>query len=190
MKNKKILLPIAIILIIVVVIASLFIGPYNKLVSLDEDVNKAYGNVQTTVQRRADLIPNLVNTVKGYAKHEEETLTNITNARAGIDKAKTPEELANANEELSQSLKSINIMVEAYPDLKANQNFISLQDELAGTENRIAVARTDYNAVVGIYNKKVRSFPTSLLAKFKGFDQKEYFEAKAEAQDAPDVNFD
>lgn len=185
--KKKFLAPILIIVAIIAVLAMTLIGPYNNLVKLDEDVNEGYATVQSAVQRRADLIPNLVSTVKGYAKHEEETLTNITNARAGIDSAKNPGELAEANENLT---RAINIAVEAYPDLKANQNFISLQDELAGTENRINVARKDYNTVVKAYNSKIRSFPTSILAKFKGFDKAEYFEAEASAQKAPEVNFD
>lgn len=187
MKNKKFLVPIIIILVIIAGIGLMFIGPYNNLVSLDEGVNNSYADVQTAVQRRADLIPSLVNTVKGYATHEEETLTNITEARSGIDKANSPEELAQANENLT---RAINIAVEAYPDLKANQNFLGLQDELAGTENRIAVARKDYNAVVKTYNAKVRRFPTSLIAGIMGFEKAEYFEAPESAQDAPEVNFD
>lgn len=185
--KKKTLVPILVILAIIVAIGIALIGPYNNLVRLEENVNESYATVQSAVQRRADLIPNLVATVEGYATHEEETLTNITNARAGIESAKSPEQLAEANENLT---RAINIAVEAYPDLKANQNFIGLQDELAGTENRINVARKDYNAVVKTYNSKVRSFPTSILANIKGFEKVEYFEADASAQDVPEVKFD
>ncbi len=188
--KKKWLMPVIIIAVVLIAIFAMFIGPYNNLIDLDEQVNEGYSQVQTVVQRRADLIPQLVNTVKGYANHEEETLTKLTEARAGISSAKTPEELANANEEVTQALKGINIMVEAYPDLKANTNFLSLQDELAGTENRISVARQDYNKVVKTYNSKVRKFPTSIMAGIMNFDKAEYFEAAAGAQEAPEVNFD
>ncbi|WP_099203415.1 LemA family protein [Miniphocaeibacter massiliensis] len=184
--KKKILVPIIIVLVVLAAIFMMFIGPYNNLVDLDEQVNEGYSQIETVVQRRADLIPNLVETVKGYATHEEETLTKLTEARTGVKNAKSPEELSKANDEVT---KAINIVVEAYPDLKANTNFQSFQDELAGTENRISVARTDYNKVVKTYNAKIRKFPASILAGIMGFDKAEYFKADAGSEKAPEVNF-
>ncbi|WP_237037480.1 LemA family protein [Mediannikoviicoccus vaginalis] len=180
------------VLAIVIIVAILAIGAfstYNGLVGLDEEVNNSYADLQTAVQRRADLIPNLVNTVKGYASHEQETLTKITEARAKVNEANGPKELSEANAELTRAIGDINVVVEAYPDLKANQNFIQLQDELAGTENRIAVARKDYNGVVKTFNSKVRRFPTNIFAKMLGFLPREYFEADPGAENAPSVNF-
>lgn len=184
---KKVLVPL---LIIAIIAGVLFIGPYNNLVGLDEDVNQAYSQVQTVVQRRADLIPNLVNTVKGYADHEKETLTEITQARSAVDNATTPEELAEANDQLTGALGRLMVVVESYPELKANENFIQLQDELAGTENRIAVERKNYNDTVAIFNGKIRRFPTSIVAKFAGLKAREYFEASPGSETAPEVNFD
>ncbi len=178
-----------IILIIVAVIGFGLFNTYNGLVVTEEKVNQAYADLQTAVQRRADLIPNLVNTVKGYATHEEETLTRITEARSKVTSASNPEELSEANAELTRALGDINVVVEAYPELKANQNFIQLQDELAGTENRIAVARKDYNGVVNTYNSQVRRFPTSIFAKILGFSPKAYFEADPGSEKAPTVDF-
>lgn len=178
-----------IILIIVAVIGLGLFNTYNGLVVTEEKVNQSYADLQTAVQRRADLIPNLVNTVKGYATHEEETLTRITEARSKVTSASNPEELSEANAELTRALGDINVVVEAYPELKANQNFIQLQDELAGTENRIAVARKDYNGVVNTYNSQVRRFPTSIFAKILGFSPKDYFEADPGSEKAPTVDF-
>lgn len=178
-----------IILIIVAVIGFGLFNTYNGLVVTEEKVNQAYADLQTAVQRRADLIPNLVNTVKGYASHEEETLTRITEARSKVTSASSPQELSEANAELTRALGDINVVVEAYPELKANQNFIQLQDELAGTENRIAVARKDYNGVVNTYNSQVRRFPTSIFAKILGFPPKAYFEADPGSEKAPTVDF-
>lgn len=178
-----------IILIIVAVIGFGLFNTYNGLVVTEEKVNQSYADLQTAVQRRADLIPNLVNTVKGYASHEEETLTRITEARSKVTSASSPEELSEANAELTRALGDINVVVEAYPELKANQNFIQLQDELAGTENRIAVARKDYNGVVNTYNSQVRRFPTSIFAKILGFSPKAYFEADPGSEKAPTVDF-
>ncbi|WP_054252637.1 LemA family protein [Neofamilia massiliensis] len=178
-----------IILIIVVVIGLGLFNTYNGLVVTEEKVNQSYADLQTAVQRRADLIPNLVNTVKGYATHEEETLTKITEARSKVTSASNPEELSKANAELTRALGDINVVVEAYPELKANENFIQLQDELAGTENRIAVARKDYNGVVNTFNSQVRRFPTSIFAKILGFSPKDYFEADPGSEKAPTVDF-
>lgn len=180
------------IITIVVIVAILFaviMPSYNNLVNLNEDVDNAWSQVQVAVKRRADLIPNLVNTVKGYANFEEETLTKITEARSKVNSANTPEELASANEQLTRAIGDINVVVEAYPDLKAQSSFMDLQAQLEGTENRIATARRDYNEEVKVYNKKVRSLPTRLYAGLLGFGPKAYFEAPEGEQDAPDVNF-
>ncbi|MDO5755631.1 MAG: LemA family protein [Tissierellia bacterium] len=181
---------IALLLVIAVIAGALFIGPYNSLVDLREDVNQSFAQVETVIQRRADLIPNLVNTVKGYADHEQETLTQVTEARSKIQSAASPEELAEANDELSGALSRLMVVVEQYPDLKANQNFIQLQDELAGTENRIAVERKNYNETVQKYNRKVKRFPTNIVAGIFNFDEAQYFEASPGSEEAPEVNFD
>lgn len=128
------------------------------------------------LQRRADLIPNLVNTVKGYTSHEDAIIDKITTARENLNKAKTVEEKSEANDELSSALNSLMVVVENYPDLKASENFINLQDELAGTENRIAVARKDYNDAVKSYNTSIKKFPGSIFAGMFAFDSKTYFE--------------
>lgn len=186
-KSKKWIPIIGIIIVIVLIIAA----PYNKLVSLNEEVESSYSQVSNQVQRRADLIPNLVNTVKGYADHEDEVLTKVTEARAKVQKADGPKELDAANDEMTQAIKSLNInaVAEAYPELKANQNFNSLQDELAGTENRIAVARKDYNETVKSYNSQTKRFPTVITAKIFNFGPKEYFQAEAGSEKAPTVDF-
>ena len=179
---------IAIIAIIALAIIVL-IPSYNGLVKQKEQLDESYAQVQNVVQRRADLIPNLVNTVKGYSKHEKDTLTEVTEARAGIKDAKGPKELAEANEQMNQAIRNINVVAEDYPELKADKQFTQLMDELAGTENRISVERKNYNGEVKSYNTKVKSFPTSIFASMMGFDKAEYFEAYASAQDAPKVNF-
>ena len=181
---------ILIAIIAIIVIALIMIVPtYNRLAGSRENVNQAYAQVQNVVQRRADLIPNLVNTVKGYTDHESETLTQVTNARAGVQNAKNPTELAEANEELTRAIGDINVVVEAYPELKADTQFVQLMDELAGSENRISTERKNYNEAVQAYNTDIKKFPTNLIAKFTGYDAAEYFKADASAQDAPKVDF-
>lgn len=177
------------VLAIVLIIAGIFGSTYNKLQVKDEDVNQAWAQVENTMQRRADLIPNLVETVKGYAKHEEEVFTKVTEARSAVKAASTPKEYAEANDQMDQAVKSINVVAEAYPELKADSNFANLQAELAGTENRIAVERKRYNEAVADFNKSVKRFPTNLVAKMLGFSQREYFQAAAGAENAPEVKF-
>lgn len=169
---------------------------YNTIQSYDEQAAQAKQNIDAQLQRRADLIPNLVNTVKGFAKQEESVLTQVTQARAGLIGAlqkpggSDPEELANANQQLTASLGRLNIAIEAYPDLKSNANFLQLQDELTGTENRIAVSRTDYNAAVRQYNEYIRKFPQVLTAKVTGAKARTYFEVTdAASRAAPNVDF-
>lgn len=181
---------ILIAIIAIIVIALLMIVPtYNRLAARSESVNQAYAQVQNVVQRRADLIPNLVNTVKGYTDHESDTLKEVTNARAGVQNAKNPKELSEANDQLTRAIGDINVVVEAYPDLKADTQFVQLMDELAGSENRISTERKNYNEAVQAYNTDIRRFPTNLIAKFTGYDPAEYFKADASAQEAPKVNF-
>jgi LemA protein len=175
-------------------------GTYNKLVNAEETVNKRWADVQGAYQRRADLIPNLVSTVKGYAKFEQETLIKVVEQRANatkptlnIDPAKldatTLAQFQKAQEALGSSLSRLLVVVEKYPELKANQNFLQLQAQLEGTENRINVERRNFNDAVQLYNTKLRRFPTNLLAGMFGFSKKPYFEAQAGADTAPKVEF-
>jgi LemA protein len=161
---------------------------YNTIQRLDEQASSAQGQIEVQLQRRADLIPNLVNTVKGYAQHEEQTLEAVTQARAGLVGAiqtHDAESMANANAQLTSTLGRLMVSVEAYPNLKADQSFIRLQDELTGTENRIAVSRNDYNQAVQQYNAYIRQFPAVLTAKMTGAKERKYFTATGAAQGAP-----
>ncbi len=180
------------ILILVVVAGLGSCSKYNSLVTADESVKTAWAQVQNVLQRRADLIPNLVNTVKGYAAHEKEVLTEVTEARASVGRAAKTGNVAKmieANNQLSSALARLLVVVERYPDLKANQNFLALQDELAGTENRIAVERRRYNEAVKAYNLQVRRFPGNIFASLFGFERATPFEAPKSAQEAPKVEF-
>lgn len=185
MKNKNVIIIIAIIGIVLIMFAS----TYNHLAKMDENINGRWAQVKNVLKRRADLIPNLVSTVKGYAQHESEVLLGITEARSEFESAQTPEEYAQANEQLNTSLTKLYAVAENYPELKANENFIRLQDELAGTENRISTERGRYNEAVEKYNATIRRFPTNIVAKMFGFDKREYFEISPEDEKAPEVNF-
>lgn len=191
MKNSTKLL--VIVLAIIAVLVIWFIGTQNNLVSLEEGVKLQFSQVETTLQRRSDLIPNLVETVKGYASHEEEVFTQIADARAklaGSIQTGDVEGINEANNALDSALSRLLVITENYPELKANEQFIALQDELAGTENRIAIARQNYNETVNKYNKAIKMFPTSIVASMGGYEAAEYFEADDDAKDAPVVNFD
>ncbi len=180
---------IAIVVGVIVLLGIALISANNNLVSMEAKVDAALANIDTNLQRRADLIPNLVSTVKGYAAHEQEAIDSVTQARANLAGASTVEEKAAADSALTTALNNLLVVVENYPDLKASANFAQLADELAGTENRIAVARRDYNDAVQSYNTAIRKFPTSLVAGIFGFTQKDYFRASDGAQDVPDVAF-
>lgn len=175
-------------IIAAILILALWIGgTYNSLVGLDEGVDNAWSLVQTAYQRRADLIPNLVETIKAYTDYEGPLLTEITQARASVGRATNPEELAAAGAEMDSALSRLLVTVEAYPDLKANENFLSFQDELAGTENRIKVERDNFNNAVKSLNVKTRRFPSNIIASMFGFEEKEYFESDEGAETAPKV---
>jgi len=191
-------------IVIIVIVAILLIGgcggcsSYNSIVSLDQNVQSKWGTVQTDYQRRADLVPNLVATVKGVANFEKSTLVDVTNARAKatsiqVDPTKlTPETIQkfqSAQGELSTALGRLLVASERYPELKATENFSGLQAQLEGTENRIAVSRRDFNEAVQSYNTKIKSFPTNFIAKMGGFSEKGYFQADAAAANAPKVQF-
>lgn len=187
-----------IVLAVVAVLAVWGYSVYNGLVEKEEAVHGAWSNVETQYQRRADLIPNLVNTVKGYAAHETQTFTEVTEARARATSINlsaddlTPEKLAEFQQAQAQVRSALGRLIavsESYPDLKANQNFLELQAQLEGTENRISVARKEFNEVAKTYNVAVRRFPGNLVAKMFGFEQKPYFEAAEGAQAAPQVQF-
>ncbi|KNF09537.1 LemA family protein [Gottschalkia purinilytica] len=186
---KKGTLSLIIILGLIAVLGFTLVGSYNNLVKLDEETNAKWAQVENQLKRRADLIPNLVNTVKGFAKQEQDVLVGVTKARSGIVEAKNPQEYARANEQLNTALSKLNVVVEKYPELKSNENFIRLQDELAGTENRLAVSRMDYNESAKIFNGKVRRFPTNIFAGMFGFEKKQYFEINQEDKKLPEVKF-
>jgi len=188
-KKKTIIIILVIVAFLAVSAYSFFAGNYNTFVRLDQAVKSAWAQVENQLQRRYDLIPNLVETVKGYAKHEREVLTEVTNARAKVGGAGTVPDKIAANNELSGALSRVLLVVERYPDLKANQNFLHLQDELAGTENRIAVERMRYNEAVKVYNQTIKSFPANLLAGMFGFKDGAFFDAPQEAKTAPKVQF-
>ena len=195
---KKIWIPILVIGLLGLFLYTKSVGVYNMFVQKEESINGQWAEVETQYQRRADLIPNLVNTVKGYADCEQETLTGVIEARSRATSINldgdnlTPENIAQfqqAQDQLSGALSRLLVTVERYPDLKANQNFLELQAQLEGTENRIAVARRNFNQSVQAYNSDLRTFPNNLFAGWYGFDRKGYFEAAQGAETAPNVQF-
>ncbi len=199
MKNKGLIIG-AVIVAVVLLCAASCVGSYNSLVSLREDVDAEWANVESQYQRRADLVPNLVATVKGYASHEESVFTEIAESRAKlggsytIDSSLTEDEEAFSSYNASQNALSANLgrllaLTEAYPELKANENFLDLQSQLEGTENRIATERNRYNEKARSYNKKRQSFPTVILANMFGFKEKVYFKAEESAHTVPTVSF-
>ena len=187
--QRNILIVIGIVILVIAVPLLFFWGTYNRLVAMDEGVKGAWAQVENQLQRRYDLIPNYVETVKGYAKHEEDVFLKVTEARSKVGRAGPISEKIAANNELSSALARLMVVVERYPDLKANANFIRLQDELAGTENRIAVERRRFNEKVRLFNTKLRSFPTNLIAGMLGFEKAAFFEVPEEKQEAPKVKF-
>ena len=193
-KNLGLVITIAIVAVVLI----WGVSGYNGLVSMDEGVQNKWADVETQYQRRADLIPNLVNTVKGYAAHEKETLEGVVKARSEATSVKvdpenmTAEQMAQyqkAQNGVSSALSKLLLVVEKYPDLKANQNFLELQSQLEGTENRITVARRDFNGAAKEYNTAIRNFPKNILAGMFGFEKKAYFEAQEGAEKAPEVQF-
>lgn len=196
--NKKTLIILGVVVLVVVFMYSFFVGKYNTMVTLDEGVNTEWSNVEVQYQRRLDLIPNIVSTVKGYASHEKEVLLGITQARASAGSVKldatnlTKENLEvfqKAQSGLSSALSRLLMVSERYPDLQANQNFMQLTAQLEGTENRIAVARRRFNEKAQGYNTYIRKFPTAILAGWFGFEKKEVFQSDSGAENAPKVSF-
>jgi len=198
---KKGLLALIAVVVLLLILVGSFSGQYNRFVGLQEGVDGQWGNVENVYQRRADLIPNLVETVKGYAEHEQETLTAVVEARAKATQMQAqltpealndPETMAKFQQvqgELSSALARLMVVVERYPDLKANQNFLDLQAQLEGTENRIAVERRRFNDLARDYNTAIRRFPGAIVANLTGFDAFAYFEASPDSQTAPKVTF-
>ncbi len=193
-KNKGLIITI----VVIVLVALWGISSYNRLVGMDENVSNQWANVETQYQRRSDLIPNLVNTVKGYAKHESQTLEAVMAARSQATQVKidpsncTPQQLAayqKAQGDVTTALGKLLAITENYPDLKANQNFLELQSQLEGTENRINVARKDFNDSAKEYNTSLRRFPRNIIASMFGFEKRNYFEAEAGAEKTPKVEF-
>ena len=199
-KATRVIIPIAIVVILILIIYGSFSGTYNKMVSMEEGVKASWSQVENVYQRRYDLIPNLVETVKGYASHEQETLSAVTQARASaggvmnisdevLNDPAAFERFQAAQSELSGALQRLLVVTENYPELKANQNFMALQDQLEGTENRIAVERKRFNEQVQAYNTYIKQFPRMIIANMSGFDERPYFEASQGAETAPKVEF-
>lgn len=187
---KKGTIVLIVLLAIVVVIGLFFVSSYNNLVDLKENVESKVSSIDVQLERRLDLIPNLVSTVKGYTSHETEAIELVTTARENLLKANGISEKAKGNEELDNAIDALMVIVENYPELKADSQFTRLQDELAGTENRIAIARKEYNDAVKAYNQKIKKIPTNIIASMFNFEEESYFESKEEASTVPEVNFD
>jgi LemA protein len=179
-----------VVIVLAIIVIGTYISNYNRLVALNESIDGAWAQVENQLQRRLDLIPNLINTVKGYMKHEKEIFTYIADARSKLINAKTTNEKVKAANELEVALGRLLAIAENYPQLKANENFIRLQDELAGTENRIAVERMRYNEIIKNYNIMIRRFPSNIVASIAGFQKKDiYFKAEEAAKQVPKVEF-
>jgi len=190
MKKKNIIILVVAIVAVIAIIGSV-ISSYNDFVEDYEEVQAASSAISTQLQRRADLIPNFVETVKGYTNYEQSTLTAVTEARSKVASASTVNEQEQASDELNRAISIwVNAVTEAYPELKANEQYRALQDELAGTENRIAVARKDYNEDAREYNTEIKRFPGKILASLFGFESVDYFEADAGASAVPEIDFD
>ena len=190
---KKSAIIIGVILLVIIICFSSISGTYNTLVELEENINLQYSQIETNLQRRMDLIPNFVEVVKGYASHEEAVFTEIAEARAqlaGSMKKGDIEDISEASSQLDSALSRLLVITENYPELKASEHFTALQDELAGTENRIAVSRQYYNEAVNSYNSARKRFPTVLLANLMGFEEAEYFESAYGSETAPTFSFD
>jgi LemA protein len=192
--KRSLLMAVGILLFLVVVVGGWFASTNNSLVAMDEGVKEKWSQVENVYQRRADLIPNLVNTVKGYAKHEAQVLEEVTKARSQVGQVRvnSPDDLPKfdaAQSQLSSALSRLLVVTERYPELKADRSFLELQSQLEGTENRITVERKRFNETARDYNTLVRRFPTSIVASFRGFKERAYFEADATARTAPRVEF-
>ena len=202
--NKKVktgcLIAAAVVILFIIIVIASLIGSYNNMVKLDEGVKEKWSQVENVYQRRYDLIPNLVETVKGYAKHEQETFITVTEARAKaggtfniseqvLNDPTMFQKFQQAQAGLSSALQRLMVVVEKYPDLKANQNFLALQDQLEGTENRIAVERKRFNEAARYYNTYIKQFPKMILANMFGFNEKQYFKSTEGAEEAPKVEF-
>ena len=187
---KKSSIGIICIILVLAIIGIIMVNSYNGMVAQKETVESALSDLDVMLQRRSDLIPNLVNTVKGYTIHENEIIDKVTEARKKLVNASSIEEKSNANNELSSYLNALMVVVENYPDLKSSENFKQVSDELAGTENRIAVARKDYNNSVKTLNTLIKKVPNNILAGMFGFEQETYFEADEKSAEVPSVSFE
>lgn len=187
MKKSSIILICVVAFVAILILGG--VSKYNSLVDSKENVEGKFADISVQLERRADLIPNLVNTVKGYMKHEEGIINDITEARTSLLNASSVSEKSKANDELTKAIDALMVVVENYPDLKASQNFVSLQDELAGTENRISTSRRDYNDAVKKYNSSIKKFPGNIIASMFNFDEEDYFEVTEGKQEVPNVEF-
>lgn len=184
------LIVLGVVVLLALVFGGKLVGNRNELVQMRESINGSWAQVDVDLQRRADLIPNLVNTVKGFAAQEKEVLNNLANARAGLLNARNPQEKIQANTQLDSALGRLLVVVENYPQLKSNENFLRLQDELAGTENRIAVSRRRYNETVQRYNTSIDLFPNNIAAGLFGFSRNDaYFKTDPASRSVPNVSF-
>ncbi len=187
---KALVIALVVVLVVILMFGSIYFSRRNEIVRMQEAIQYSWAQVDVAIQRRADLIPNLVNTVKGYAAHEQKAIQEVADARAALGGARTPQERIDANERLDGALGRLLVVVENYPQLRANEQFLRLQDELAGTENRISVERRRYNESVQRYNTYIQLFPNNLVASVGGFHRNDaYFKAEGRAREVPQVQF-